>query len=37
MDLAFVKTEMKTGVSVVGVITEAWRSFANEPPDFQSS
>ncbi len=35
MDVAFVETGMKTGVAVVGVIPEAWRLVANEPPDFQ--
>ena len=36
VDVAFVETGMKTGVSVVGVIPEAWRSVANEPPGLQT-
>ncbi|GHD24096.1 hypothetical protein GCM10016234_40030 [Tianweitania populi] len=37
MDAAFVETGMKTGVAIVGVIPEAWRLVANDPPDFQTT
>lgn len=36
MGVAFVETGMLTGVSGVGAVPEAWRSFASKPPGFQT-